>query len=145
MYHSFLIHSSADERLGCFHVLAVINLMLPYTSVFPHWPGSSRGSLLFMDLPRWLHVKESACQCRKCGFNLWVGKIPCRRKWQSSLVFLPGKSYGQMSLAGYSPWCRKSKRVRHNLVTKQTFISFSIPITWPQVWRLKVLSFSLCF
>ena len=25
MYHSFLIHSSADGHLGCFHVLAVIN------------------------------------------------------------------------------------------------------------------------
>ena len=25
-------------------------------------------------LPRWLRSKESACQCRRCGFNLWVGK-----------------------------------------------------------------------
>ena len=25
MYHSFLIHSSADGHLGCFHVLAMIN------------------------------------------------------------------------------------------------------------------------
>ena len=25
MYHSFLIHSSADGHLGCFHVLAIIN------------------------------------------------------------------------------------------------------------------------
>ena len=30
-------------------------------------------------------------------------------------VFLPGKSHGQRSLEGKSPWCRK--RVRHNLVT----------------------------
>ena len=28
-------------------------------------------------------------------FNLWVRKIPWRRKWQSTLVFLPGKSCGQ--------------------------------------------------
>ena len=32
------------------------------------------------------------------------GKIPWRRKWQCTLVFLPGESHGQRSLAGYSPW-----------------------------------------
>ena len=30
-----------------------------------------------------------------------VGKIPWNRKWQPTLVFLPGKSYGHRSLAGY--------------------------------------------
>ena len=34
----------------------------------------------------------------------WVRKILWRRKWQPILVFLPGKSHGQRSLAGYSPW-----------------------------------------
>jgi len=33
----------------------------------------------------------------------WVGKIPCRRAWQPTPVFLPGKSHGQRSLAGYCP------------------------------------------
>ena len=43
------------------------------------------------------------------GFNLWVRKIPWRRKWQPTPVFLPGKSNGQRSLAGYSPWgCKES-------------------------------------
>ena len=32
----------------------------------------------------------------------WVRKIPWRRKWQHSPVFLPGESHGQRSLAGYS-------------------------------------------
>ena len=32
-----------------------------------------------------------------------VGKIPWRRKWQPTPVFLPGKSHGQRSLVGYSP------------------------------------------
>ena len=41
-------------------------------------------------LPRWHIGKESACQCGRCGFDLWVGKIPWRRKWQSTPVFLPG-------------------------------------------------------
>ena len=34
----------------------------------------------------------------------WVGKILRRRKWQATLVFLPGKPHRQRSLMGYSPW-----------------------------------------
>ena len=42
-------------------------------------------------------------------FNLWVRKMPWRRKWQPTPVFLPGKSNGQRSLAVYSPWgCKAS-------------------------------------
>ena len=41
------------------------------------------------------------------GFNPWVGKISWRRKRQPTPVFLPGKSHGQRSLVGYSPWGRK--------------------------------------
>ena len=33
----------------------------------------------------------------------WVKKIPWRRKWQPTPVFLPGQSHGQRSLVGYSP------------------------------------------
>ena len=54
--------------------------------------------------------KEPTCLCRrheKPGFNLWVRKIPWRRKWQPTPVFLPGESHEQRSLAGYSPWGRK--------------------------------------
>ena len=38
-------------------------------------------------LPRWLSGKESACQCRRCEFNPWVGKIPWRRKWHDPLQY----------------------------------------------------------
>ena len=58
-------------------------------------------------LPWWLSGKESTCQCRRRGFYLWVQKTPWRRKWQPTPVFLPGKSHGQRSLVGYSPWGRK--------------------------------------
>ena len=58
-----------------------------------------------LGLLRWLHGKESACQWRRCkrcrGFNPWVGKIPWSKKYQPTPVFLPGKSHGQRSLAGY--------------------------------------------
>ena len=57
----------------------------------------------------WLSGKESACLCRRRAYHPWVGKIPWRGKWQTTPVFLPGKSHGQRSLEGYSPWgCKKS-------------------------------------
>ena len=40
----------------------------------------------------------------RCEFDPWVGKIPWRRAWQPTPVFLPGESHGQRSLVGYSPW-----------------------------------------
>ena len=39
--------------------------------------------------------------------EMWVEKIPWRRKWQPARVFLPGKSHGQRSLVSYSPWGHK--------------------------------------
>ena len=50
-------------------------------------------------------------------FNPWVGKIPWKRKWTPTSVFLPGKSHGQRSLEGYSPWGHK--RVGRDLISKQ--------------------------
>ena len=60
--------------------------------------------------PGGMSAKEPTCQCRRCkrhGLNPWVRKILWGRKWQPSPVFLPGKSQGQRSLVGYSPWGRK--------------------------------------
>ena len=64
-------------------------------------------------LPWWFRVKESPCQCRRCRFDPWVGKIPWRRKWQPTPVFFLEKFCGQKSLVCFSPW------VGHNLLTKQ--------------------------
>ena len=50
--------------------------------------------------------KEPTCQCRRhkrYGFDPWVRKIPWRRTWQPTPVFLPGESHGQRKLVGYSP------------------------------------------
>jgi len=41
-----------------------------------------------MRLPWLFRIKESTCQCRKCTFDLRVGKIPWGRKWQLIRVFL---------------------------------------------------------
>ena len=42
-------------------------------------------------------------------------EVPWRRKWQSTLVLLPGKSHGQRSLIGYSPWGRKESDMMSDL------------------------------
>ena len=63
-------------------------------------------SFILSGLPRWRNGKESTCQCRRhrrCKLDSWVGKIPWRRKWQPTPVFLPREFYGQRSLVGYSP------------------------------------------
>ena len=57
------------------------------------------------------------------------GKIPWRRKWHLTPVFLPGKSHGQRSLLGYSPWGRKESSKTFGLNTRTH--TFDIrPATW---------------
>ena len=45
----------------------------------------------------------SAVRLKKCGFDPWVGKIPWRRVWQPTAVFLPRECHGHRNLAGCSP------------------------------------------
>ena len=52
---------------------------------------------MIKNLPQWSRPR----------FDPWVGKIPWRREWLPITVFLPGESYGQRSLVGYSPGCLK--------------------------------------
>jgi len=63
-------------------------------------------------LPWWLSGKESTCQCKRhsrCRLDSWIRKIPWRRKWQPTPLFLPGKSQGQRRLEDYSPpGCKES-------------------------------------
>ena len=60
-------------------------------------------SLLFMvsTVAQWSRI---CLQWKKHKFNSWIGKIPWRRKWLPTPVFLPGKSHGQRSLVDYSSW-----------------------------------------
>ena len=78
-------------------------LPFPSPGDLPH-PGIKPGSpALHADfLPS---NKETACRCGRPGFNPWVGKIPWRRKWQPTPVFLPRESHGQRDgqTIGYSP------------------------------------------
>ena len=61
----------------------------------------------------------------------WVRKIPWRRKWQSTPIFLPAKSQRERSLAGYSPWGHKI--FGHNLSTKQQHRNHKILVT---IWSV---------
>ena len=84
-------------------------------------------------LPRWLTGKESSCQ-RRCGFNPRIGKIPWRRAWQPTPVFLPGESHGQRSLEDYSPWGHKELNVTEHSTALSTFAMwFPVFIEFPQI------------
>ena len=59
-------------------------------------------------LPWWLRRYSACLQCGRPRFDpRSPGKIPWRRKWQSTPVLVPGKSHGQRTLVGYSPWDRR--------------------------------------
>ena len=72
--------------------------------------------------------KESVCNAGDSGFDLWVGKIPWRRKWQSTPVFLPGEFHGQSSLAGYSPWDRKQADMTEQLTLSLSLLGTPSPL-----------------
>ena len=66
-------------------------------------------------------VKYPPAKQDMCGQSLsWDDFL--EKEWQPTLIFLPGKSHGEMSLAGYSPW--GGKCVRHNFAT-QNITDFS--------------------
>ena len=64
------------------------------------------------------------------GLDPWVGRIPWRRTWQPTSVFLPEESHEQRSLAGYSPWgCEEldMTEATQHAHTQSSFIYFSSP------------------
>ena len=68
-----------------------------------HWTTRELSLSLFLNCPWWLSQWRICLQSRRLGIDPWLGKIPWRRKWQPTPVFLPGESHGQRSLAGCSP------------------------------------------
>ena len=76
--------------------------------------------------------KEPTCQCRtckRCGFDPWVGKIPWRRAWQPTPVFLPGE---HSSLRTEEPGELHGARGVHGVAKSQTWLKwFSMEHRWP--------------
>ena len=64
------------------------------------------------------------------GFDPWVGKIPWRRKWQPTLVFLPGETHGRRSLVGSVQGVSKS-RTRLSDFTSLSHYFKSYHLNWP--------------
>ena len=67
-------------------------------------------------------VKKICLQYRRPGFDPLVGKIPQRKEWLLTPIFLPGEFHGQRSLVGYSPWGRK----KLDMTKQLTFLLLSL-------------------
>ena len=72
---------------------------------------------LEMELPWWLSCKASACNAGDAGDSGLIpgsGRSPGGGNGNPPPLFLPGESYGQRNLEGYSPWvCKESDTTKH--------------------------------
>ena len=110
--HLFFLYTSIN-KLWCILELT-LNLISKHFSIYIYLTslstllrGASPKKKKKRGFPGGANGKEHASQCRKhkrCGSDPWVRKIPRRRAWQPTPVFLLGESHWQRSLAGYSPW-----------------------------------------
>ena len=75
-------------------------------------------------------------QCRRCGFDPWVGEIPWRRKWQTTPIFLPGKSYGQRSMAGYIQSTGLQESDTAEQLHHHQYRKYYIKNCWSLVWQI---------
>ena len=83
-------------------------------NLFKGFPGSSDG-------------KESTCNVGGPGFDPCVGKIPWRRQWLPTPVFLFGEFHGQRSLVGYSPWsCKESDTTERLSTLSKSCTSYTV-------------------
>ena len=84
-----------------------------------YWASSSKSTVR----PK----MESCFQDGACSVSsfTWVRKIPWRRNWQTTPVFLFGEFQGHRNLTGYSPWgCKESERTEHaHTYTKEGYMS----------------------
>ena len=81
----------------------------------------------------WFSGKGPPCQCRRLEFHPWVGKISRGRKRQCTPGFLPRKSHGQRSLAGYSAWgCERVRLHSSNTLSLQSQILEIETYPWTQ-------------
>ena len=104
-------------------------------------------TLLALGFPGGASDKEPACQCqryKRCGFDSSIGKVPWRRTWQPTPVFLFGESHGQRSLVGYSlQGCKESNAIeatQHTLLALSYICPSSHPIFFYHYLNFKCIS-----
>ena len=157
MYHNVFIHSSVDGYLGCFHVLGIVNSAavnngihvsfsilvssgyLPRSGIAVSYGGFIPSFLRNLHTIFWASLIAQPVKNIPAMQETWVQFLdqedPWRRKWQPTPVFLPGKSHGQRSLVGCSPW--GLKRVRLDWATKTNNKSEGvIPINNIKKWNI---------
>ena len=76
----------------------------------------------------------------RCGFNHWVGKIPWKRAWLPTPVFLPGEFHGQRSPMSCSPWGHKESDTTKPNTHAYTKFS-SVYLNLYTVYGVNILSF----
>ena len=88
-------------------------------------PGWLVGQVLLLAFQEMLVVKNLPANAGDIRDRLdsWVRKIPWKRKWQPTPVFLPGVSHGQRSLAGYSPWGCYDLETKKRYGTKSFYLN----------------------
>ena len=113
---TFLWHQDTRSPVTDSHIATGILLLLHTL----HVSRSHVSCLLCQDIMYWpaLVALQNPPVMQEMGFDPWVRKIPWRREWQPTPVFLSGEFHGQRSLAGY-----RSQRVKHDSATKHTTAS----------------------
>ena len=114
-FEKCFFRSSTHFSVGLFDFLYLVSwgayiffMLTLYQSINLHIFSAIQYFFFFYFVHGSLHGasgKEPTCQFRRhkrCKFHPWVRKIPWRRKWQPTPVFLPGKPHGQKRLVGYS-------------------------------------------
>ena len=99
--------------------------------------GVGNATDLYFTPPLVAQMVKNLPSMQETWVRCWVRKIPRRKKWQLTPVFLPGESHGQRTLAGYSSWGCKSdttERLNHYhltwLLCRIIFSPFFIFFSW---------------
>ena len=117
------------------------------TTILKHYP--IRSKIFHLNVFAFIYIlfiflghasgKELTCQCRRHkrhGFSPWFGKIPWRRAWQPTPVFLPGESHGRRSLVGNIPQGGKELDMTEETQHASMHISYARLLF--QVWERKL-------
>ena len=115
------------------HNLLIIIYFTHKTSISEHkkrclWYVNSQYNFSTYVSYTWVPLLRILLLSRRHRFNSGIRKIPWRRKWKLTPVFLPGESHGQRSLTGYSLWFHKesdmAERLHNNNNSNHSHVSY---------------------